>query len=319
DPYFPIKAQEGRPEDIRPCIRCTECADRGVNIGHITCTVNAITGREGELAKITPEIKAKKVAVVGGGPGGMEAARVAALRGHEVTLFEKRELGGLLIEASLPEFKADIRSLIKYQIAQLEKTGVNVVKEEAGFQNLNNGKFDAVVVATGAAVASLPDVPGINKLSVVSALDVLRGAKTGNNVIVVGGGIVGSEVTLLLGKEGKKVTITTRGDKIARGMPMMMRKTYFKFIAELPVEVCTGVHLAEVTDDGIVVSNNFADKSTITGDTVVIAAGFKPNLELWDSLSRIPELEVYAIGDCVEPRTAYDTIHEGFHTAFALI
>jgi len=281
--------------------------------------VNPVTGREGELTKITPAVKPKKVAVVGGGPAGMEAARVAALKGHEVTLFEKRELGGLFIEASLPEFKADLRPLIKYHITQLEKTGVKVVKEEATRQTIKNGKFDAVVVATGAAAASFPDVPGINKPSVVAALDVLRGAKTGNNVIVVGGGIVGSEAALLLGKQGKKVVITTRGDNIAQGMSTEMKRAFFNILAELPVEVRTGLRLEEVSNDGIVVSDSFAAKSTIKGDTVAIAAGFKPNLKLWDELSQTPELEVYAIGDCVEPRTGYEAIHEGFHTAFALI
>lgn len=319
DPYFPIKAQEGRPEDIRPCIRCVECTDRGVTLGHITCAVNAVTGREGELARITPAVKPKKVAVVGGGPAGMEAARVAALRGHEVTLFEKRDLGGLLIEASLPDFKADLKPLIKYHITQLEKTGVKVVKEEATSQTIKNGKFDAVIVATGATEAPLPDVPGINKPSVVAALDVLRGAKTGNNVVMVGGGLVGCEAALLLAKQGKKVTITTRGEDIARGMSEEMHRAFFNIIAELPVEVCTGVRLEAVTDDGVVVSSRFTAKSTIKGDTVAISAGFKPNLKLWDELSQIPELESYAIGDCVEPRTGYDAIHEGFHTAFALI
>ena len=285
----------------------------------ITCAVNAVTGREEDLARITPAVKPKKVAVVGGGPAGMEAARVAALRGHEVTLFEKRDLGGLLIEASLPDFKADIKPLIKYHITQLEKTGVKVVKEEATSQTIKNGKFDAVIVATGATEAPLPDIPGINKPSVVAALDILRGAKTGNNVVVVGGGLVGCEAALLLAKQGKKVTITTRGDSIARGMSEEMQRAFFNIIAELPVEVCTGLRLEAVTDNGIVVSSRSTAKSTIKGDTVAIAAGFKSNLKLWDELSQIPELESYAIGDCVEPRTGYDAIHEGFHTAFALI
>ena len=310
DPCFPIKAQEGRPEDIRPCIRCMECTDRGVLIGYITCTVNPSVGREGELAEIVPVAKPKKVAVIGGGPGGMEAARVAALRGHDVTLFEKRELGGLLIEASIPEFKADIKPLIKYYITQLEKTGVKVVKEEATRRTIEKGKFDAVVVASG-AVASLPSVPGINKPSVVAALDLIRGAKTSNNVIVVGGGLVGSEIALLLAKQGKRVTIVEMLDHIAEGLSAEMKRALFKFFAELSVKVCTGLRLEEVIDEGVVVSNNLAVKSTIKGDTVVIATGFKPNRKLWDELSQIPELEVYAIGDCVEVRTSYDTIHEG--------
>jgi len=319
DPYFAKKAQEGRPEDIRPCIRCVECTDRGVTAGYITCAVNATTGREGELAKITPAAKKKKVAVIGGGPGGMEAARVAALKGHEVTLFEKRELGGLLIEASLPEFKSDIKPLIKYHITQLEKTGVKIVTEEATSQTIKNGKFAAVIVATGAIESSFPNVPGMKKTSAISALDVIRGAKTGNNVLIVGGGIVGSETALLLGKQGKKVTITTRQSEIGQGLSVEMKRAYFSLIADLPITAITEVRLEEITKDGAVVGTFYGERTAIKADTIVIAGGFKPNLTLWDELSQVPELEVFAIGDCVEPRSAYDAIHEGFHTAFELI
>lgn len=316
DPYLPLKAQEGRPEDIRPCIRCVECTDRGVMVGYITCTVNPTTGREGELARITPAEKRKKIVVIGGGPGGMEAARVAALRGHDVTLYEKRELGGLLWDASLADIKADVRPLIKYYITQLDKNGVKVVKEEASSRTVIEGRYDAAVVATGAARAPLPKVPGIDSRLVMGALEIFRGTKTGESVVILGGGLCGCEAALILGKENKKVTITTRQTAVAQGLPAEMKRGFNRLVADMDVTMLTDVRLDEVTDEGVLVSNWKGQETFIKADSVVLSCGFLPNLELWNELSQVPELEVYAIGDCVEPRMAYDAIHEGFHTAF---
>jgi NADPH-dependent 2,4-dienoyl-CoA reductase/sulfur reductase-like enzyme len=287
-------------------------------ISHISCAVNAVTGRERELARIASAAVRKKVAVLGGGPGGMEAARTAALRGHDVVLFEKRELGGLLIEASLPDFKSDIKPLIKYYITQLKKSGVKVIMEEATSHTIVNGKFDAAVVATGAIEAPLPNIPGINKPSVLSALDVLRGAETGYNVIVIGGGVIGNEAAVLMGKQGKSITITTRQSEVAQGLTAEMKRAFFNMIAELSITVITEVQLDEVLDDGVIVSTFLSQKSAIKGNTVVIAGGFKSNLTLWNELSQIPELEVHAIGDCVEARTIYDAIHEGYRAAYII-
>jgi 2,4-dienoyl-CoA reductase-like NADH-dependent reductase (Old Yellow Enzyme family)/thioredoxin reductase len=319
DPYFPIKAQKGRPEDIRPCIRCVECTDRGVTVGYITCTVNPTTGREGELTKITPANKKKKIAVIGGGPGGMEAAAVSALRGHDVTLYEKRELGGLLVDASLADIKADLRPLIKYYITQLDKNGVKVVKEEASSRTVRAGRFDAVVVATGAILAPFPKVSGIDRPSVINALEIFRGAKTGKSVVIVGGGLVGCEAALILGKEKKKVTITSRQTEVARGLPAEMKRGFRRLIADMDVAMVTEVRLEKITEEGVIVSNWNGEETSIKGDTVAVAAGFLSNLGLWNELSQVPELEVYAIGDCVAPRMAYDAIHEGFYTAFELL
>jgi 2-enoate reductase len=159
----------------------------------------------------------------------------------------------------------------------------------------------------------------MKKTSAISALDVIRGAKTGENVLIIGGGIVGSETALLLGKQGKKVTITTRQSEIGQGLSTEMKRAYFSLLANLPITTITKVRLEEVTADGAVVGTFYGEKTALKADTIVIAGGFKPHLKLWDELSQVPQLEVYAIGDCVEPRSAYDAIHEGFHTAFELI
>ncbi len=317
DPYFPLKAKEGRVEDIAPCIRdMVGCIQKGILHGSINCTVNVAVGKEDEF-RIIPAAKPKKLAVVGGGPAGMETARVAALMGHEVTLFEKRKLGGMLIEASIPEFKADIRRLIDYLSTQVKKTGVKIIESEATSQNIKDGGFDAVIIATG-ATSGVPDVPGIDRPSVVGALDVLGGAKTGKNVIVVGGGQAGCEVALSLAEQGKKITIIEMLDKIAQDMEANSKLAFFERLFKQDVEVRTGVHIEEVTENGIAVHDRYGARTDIQGDSVVLAVGFTPNRKLFDELAQLPELEVTAIGDCVEPRDIFSAIHEGHWAARAL-
>ena len=318
DPYFSLKARQGRPEDIAPCIRCGEgCIDRGSNTRSVHCDVNATVGREEEL-RITPVAKSKKVAVVGGGPAGMEAARVAALRGHEVTLFEKRKLGGMLIEASIPDFKSDIKPLIDYLSTQVKKTRVKIIKGEATSDSIKDGKFDAVIVATG-TTPWLPDIPGVDKSFVIEALEALSGAQIGKNVIVVGGGLIGCDVALSLAEQKKRVIITTRRDEIGEGLTEIMKPGFLERLSKQDVEIRTKVHLEEVTDSGIMVHNRSGYKSEIKGDSVVLATGLKPNIRLFEELSEVSKLEVYAVGDCVEPRTIYDAIHEGYSAAYNLL
>lgn len=150
DPEWPKKAEADHPEDIRPCIRCNEgCLERTFYCYKaVSCALNPQISREGEL-EITPAAVKKNIAVVGGGPAGLEAARVLSLRGHSVTVFEKGELGGQLNEASVPEFKADIRGLKDYLITAVNKQGVNIVRREATADDLNG--YDAVICATAAS------------------------------------------------------------------------------------------------------------------------------------------------------------------------
>lgn len=240
----------------------------------------------------------------------MECATLAALRGHEVTLFEKRKLGGALVEASIPDFKRDIRQLIDYLSTQVKKAGVKIIEGKASIQTIKDGRYGVVIVATGAA-PWFPDVPGLNKPFVIGPLDVFRNVETGKNVIVVGGGMIACDVALFLAEQGKRITITTRGDEIARDMTTISRLAFFERLHNQDVETRTGVRLGEIADGGIIVSDRSSVKSEIKGDTVVLAGGLKPNRQLFDELVHLPELDVYAIGDCVEPRTIFEAIHEG--------
>ncbi len=321
DPDWPRKAIEGRPEDIRPCIRCNDgCLARGDSQARtVSCSVNVAVCRE-DLFKITKAEQPRKVAVVGGGPAGMEAARVCALKGHEVTLYEKRELGGVLLEASIPEFKApDLRPLIAYFTTQLDKLGIKVIKEEATPGSIRDARFDAVIVAAGATALALEDVPGITAEKVTTATQVLHGeARLGQTVAVIGGGIVGTEVGLVVAEQGKEVVFVEMLDTFMNNITSDEKLVYEGRFNSLKVSVHTGKRLEAVTEDGITVVDRFGKKTTIPVDSVVLAAGFRPNRELIDSLMEDPKLKVFEVGDCVRPRKIFDAIHDG-HIAAKLV
>jgi 2,4-dienoyl-CoA reductase-like NADH-dependent reductase (Old Yellow Enzyme family)/thioredoxin reductase len=338
DPQWPLKAREGRPEDIRPCIRCNDgCLARGDHIANtVRCTVNVALCREEEFT-ITPASHPMRVAVVGGGPAGMEAARVCALKGHDVTLYEKRELGGALIEASIPGFKApDLKPLVAYLKTQVEKTGVKVVRREATLTDLTGGTggavgsagdgrgngevpFDAVIVATGATALGLEDIPGIADPKVVSAAQVLHGAaELGDRVVVIGGGIVGTEVGLVIAESGREVIFVEMLDEFMCNITFDERQVYEERFKDLRVSINTGQRLVGVTGAGIVVTDKMGAQTEIAADSVVLAAGFRPNRELLEELRSHPGVRVAEAGDCVKPRKIYDAIHDG-HLAAKLL
>lgn len=309
DPHFPKKAQEGRSEDIAPCIRCNYGC-QGRPEGAVTCAVNIAAGRENDF-RIKKAIKPKRVTVIGGGPAGMEAARVATMMGHEVTLFEKRMMGGMLIEASVPEFKADIRLLIKYLSVQLEKLGVKIINTEANAEVIKKSGANTVIIAAG-ATQIVPDVPGAGKNIVVEAMEVLNGAKVGKEVLVVGGGLIGCETALFLAEQKKKVTIVEILDQILPEVQVVSsRKALVESLDKQSVTIKTNTRLEEITDDGIIVSDMEGRKSKLKGDAVVFALGLKADDKLYNQLISLPDIDVYCVGDYVEPRKIYDAIHEG--------
>jgi len=315
DPHWPIKAKEGRPEDIVPCIRCNEgCHDRGMLSNKPTvCTVNPTILKQDTLA-ITKAEKKKDVAVIGGGPAGMEAARVCALRGHEVTLYEKRELGGAMIEASVPDFKEDIRRLIGYYKVQLEKLSVKIVKEEATVGIIKKGKFDTVVIAAG-AVLKKPDVPGIDNKIVTDALEVLRGnVKTGKKVVVIGGGVTAAEVGLYIAEQGKEVTFVEMLDEFMSGIGIN-RNAYNERLSAQKITVYTGKMLYEVLDKAAVIMDRYGKKQELPADSIVLATGFAPQTDLRELFEKETDLDVYAVGDCMGARLIFDAIYEGFITS----
>lgn len=316
DPDWANKVREGRPEDIRPCIGCLEGCHHRIQEGKaISCTVNPSTGKEKEFA-LHPTGKKKTVFVIGGGPGGMEAARVAALRGHKVTLWEKRDtLGGNLASASAPDFKRDYRILIHYFSTQMKKLGVTIkLKKEASVELIRKMKPDVVLVATGSTPILLK-VPGVGKKNVITAIDLLLGKRrAGKSVVVIGGGIVGCEAALYMAQKAKRVTIVELLDSIARDMYMINRTHLLKLLSDAKVKILTETKVLEITSEEVMIEGKDGQKSKLEADTVVLAVGLRPNDELISKL-RGKVKELYSIGDCMEPRKVIDAIWEGFRLA----
>ena len=316
DPEWLNKVAEGRPEDIRPCLYCNEaCAGNISNFWPVSCQVNPALGREREY-EIKPATKSKRVVIVGGGPGGMEAARVAALRGHDVTIFEKdNNLGGALVPASVPQFKQSIKSFADYLKIQVNKSGIKVkTGTEATPELIKKLKPEVVILATG-ATHTMPDIPGIKGNNVATACEILLGEKkAGGKVVVVGGGEVGAELAWYLAEQGKKVTIAEMTYGIANDTNMFSRFYLLDKLDEIGVEMLTFTTVKEITDKGVVAVDMNGERTVIEADTVAIAMGFNCNNGLEELLKgHVPE--VYRIGDCVEPGKIRGAIHSAAHVA----
>lgn len=312
DPYFPLKAEEGRPEDIVPCIRCNDgCLERTFfNFRSIRCSVNPNMGREGDFA-ITPASSPKNVLIIGGGPAGMEAARVSALRGHNVTLYEKGELGGSLIPAAASEFKSDLNNLRSYYLAQMEKLNIKIVHEEVTEDLANEEDFDAVIVAIGQMPKQL-SVKGIEKNPSIQAIDILSGkADTGQNAVVVGGGLTGIETALYLANQGKNVTVIEQNKEIMNNELVTFKISYLQFINnDNRINVITSATLKEAAPKAVTIIQN-GEQQEIPCDTIVAATGFCKSNKLFELLQQKQNLQVYQIGDGEKEGKIYDAVHSG--------
>jgi NADPH-dependent 2,4-dienoyl-CoA reductase/sulfur reductase-like enzyme len=319
DPELPNKAKLGEIEDINPCIGCNEgCVQRLNFASPITCTVNSSAGREKEL-EIKPAAVKKKIFVAGGGPGGMEAARVAALRGHDVTLYEKSDqLGGQLNLACMPPTKQELAETVIWLSRQVVKAGVKVkLNTELTIGEIEKEKPDVLVVATGAAQGGV-DIKGADGANVVTAWDILSGRAwvpfrldlSPARVVVVGGGELGAEVADLLAEGNKAVTIVASTEDIALEVNTMLRPALMSRLAFNGVRIITEARVKEITEDGVIYGKAGREE-TITGlDAVVLAVGVKSvNNLATEAKGKVAELLI--IGDAKEQRKALDAIGEG--------
>jgi 2,4-dienoyl-CoA reductase-like NADH-dependent reductase (Old Yellow Enzyme family)/thioredoxin reductase len=323
DPDLPNKTMEDREDEINACICCLECIDRRAGIFdqanfRVVCTINPVNGHEKEYA-ITPALKLKEVAVIGGGPAGMVAARVAALRGHKVTLFEKgAALGGQLNIAALPPHKADIAPWVKYLAAQMVETGVSVkLNNEATPAAVRVLKPDAIIVATGGAPV-MPDITGIDKPNVVTADDVLSGKKeAGQKVVIIGGGTVGCETADYLAEKGKQVTVIEVLKRAAGDMYVMVRRRLMDDLRSRKVMLLTSACCEAILDGSVLVTTGDGKRENIPADTVIIAVGYKPNNGLVEAL-KDQATDIYCIGDASKPRRIYEAVKEGYETGLKI-
>lgn len=321
DPDLPNKVASGRLNDIIPCIgdlHCHRTAADWLNPDrHLHCTVNAMTGREREYA-LSPAKKGKNVMVVGGGPAGMEAASVAALRGHRVTLYEKSgRLGGQLLLAALPPYKDRINTLTEYLERRLRQLAIDVqLHREVTSRLVADLKPDVVVIATGGS-PSAPKIPGIDRSSVVFATDVLSGrATTGSKIVVIGGGLVGCETAEFLAEKGRKVTIVEMLEEMAVEFTSLVRMPLLQRLASKGIDMLTSAICEEITNKGVTVTKE-GKRQNLEADTIVLATGMTANRELVEQLrGKVPE--IYAIGDCVEPRRIPEAIADGARVGRAI-
>jgi len=310
DPEMPLKAKNGRLDEIRTCIACNTCMQSIFKKGRIECLVNPMLGREEEMAFI-PTKTPKKVMVVGGGPGGLNVAWVAAKRGHTVHVYEKRNvLGGQLVPGSTPGHKAELRSLIRFQVRQTELYGVKChLNHEVTAKDIKALDPDVVVLATG-SLPAMPAVQGIGKKIVLTYEDVLNGGPIpSNRVIVVGGGPTGLELALYLTERGCTVTVIEMLPKIGSGMESVTRKVILKKLQKNSATMLTDARLSKIENNGVVVVNQDNRETFIEAERVVIAIGTKPDTKLYDKV-KLLGYKIHQIGDCLEPRNAKDAIYD---------
>lgn len=315
DPELVKKAAEGRPEEVRKCIACQRCFESRFPAfgGALKCSVNPELGRETQY-HIDAAPEPKKVLVIGAGPSGMEAARVAALRGHDVHLYDRnRELGGQLLLAILPPHKEELKNIPEYfssQFDRLKNLHLELGKEVTP-ELVDRIKPEVVILTTGSSPVA-PDIPGIDQENVFSADDVLWGkANVGGKVVVIGAKLIGAETAEYLAVRGKKVTIVDESDKIAIDMPRPNRYGLKTRIAKLGVREFPRTKVETISDNHVVV-NREGKKFVLEADTIVHAAGRRPNLELFEPLlQNVNPYNLHTAGDCLRPRMILDAIHAG--------
>lgn len=319
DPELPRKLREGRFKDIRKCISCNNCHHelqeliaKKVAGTRFSCTVNPALLREREFI-IKRTASPKRVMVIGGGLAGMEAARVLAERGHDVSLYERSDrLGGQWNIVSKQTFKREFASVTEYMVQGLEKAGVRVtLNKNVTARLVQDERPDVVVLATGATPRTL-DVPGVDGKNVIQATDVFTGrARVGDRVVVVGGRLQGMEAADFLAEQGRKVSLVTKGQLGEDGVPLE-RLVFFTLrdkLIEHGVYIYANAVVREIRENGVYVSC-WGGMVFLKSDTVVLAMGATSERTLQEELERMG-FRIHSIGDCVEPRNGLHAVQEG--------
>jgi len=316
DPLMPKKVLEGREQDIRWCVACNLCLARLFRDAPMTCYINPLCAHEHDprYTNPPPADPKKNIMIVGGGPAGLECAYVAARRGHEVHVYEKRkDLGGTILEASRAPYGDDeLMTCIRYQKVQCEKAGVQFHLGAEVTEDLIKDELpDSVVLATG-PVYPKSKAPGYDSANVVNVLDVLRGdAKVGENVIVWGNRKPGIGVALFLAKQGKKVTLVGKEKSAGFDINPSFKWRYMIFLRQNGIKAYNACEIDEVKPGEIIVKTYDGYRFPVKCDTIVVTERV-PNENL-KNVVQAEGIELFVIGDALVPRNMSSAVHDGFH------
>ena len=320
DPDWPAKVQQGRIQDIVKCLSCNEACIEGLAIWlrpSISCVQNLAVGREEQYAQ-PKTAKPKNVLIAGGGPGGLEAARTAALRGHRVTLYEKDGyLGGQTKLVAIPPGKAVYQDVARSRIAAIKELGVDIhVGKALNIDKIKEIKPDVLIIATGSESA-IPNIPGINRKNVISARKALTTEVEGDSILVIGGGLVGCETADYLAGQGKKVTIVEMLKSTAKDIGPAARFFLRKRLKENQVAIMTQTTVKSVADDGVLLGTLNGEQKIGPFDIIVLAAGATSICDLEEQARKLVP-EVYVIGDAAKPGKILAAVEQGAETALKL-
>jgi len=311
DPQMPNKAFEGRFDEIVTCIACNTCMQSIFKKGRLECLVNPTLGREKEM-EIVPSGNPRKVMVVGGGPGGLNAAWVAAQRGHDVHLFEKEPvLGGQLVPGSKTAYKREMQSLIRFQKKQVELYGVKChLGHEVTADVVEKENPDVVILATGSQPV-LPPLDGIDR-KLVSTFDVILNGQIldRKKTVVIGGGATGCEVAYHLTETGSSVTVVELLPKIGGDLESVTKRLLIRKLKERKVQFLTEHKVLKIENDGIVAVGPDDAQRKLEAQRVVVAVGIRPDNTIHEKIKSLG-YETHVIGDCFKPRNAKEAILEG--------
>lgn len=319
DGHWARKAREG--SNIAPCIRCNFCHTFVVmDRGGIQCTTNPVVGRENTVF-FGKTVQPKRVLVVGAGPAGLEAGLRAQSMGHDVVVYDRRDfIGGEMVSASIPDFKWDIKRLLRYYEVEVEKTGLDVrLGIDVTLDTLSSDDVEVVILATGGE-AVVPNVPGIEEDCVITAIDALTGwdaLDIGEKVMVLGAGLVGYEMAWYAADQGRKVSMVTRrtedevGNLEEHGTNLAL---LIKGTREAGVHVLPESELEAVEQGAVVLRDHAGNKQRHAIDNLIVSRGYAPRQQLKREIEEANiDCEVLAVGDCVEVRNFFDAINEGAH------